>query len=94
MKTTDKSPLRGACLVHLTWKYDKDTEIRRKVYLMPEDYRLLRKLKARGLSNEEANIATQRGVFVSVDTLSTEMTTVADISNLSLIQLMGHVQDV
>jgi hypothetical protein len=61
---------------------------------MPEDYRLLRKLKAHGVSNEDTKLAAQRGVFLSVDTLSTEMTTVSDISNLSLIQLMGHVQDV
>ena len=93
MKRTDKSRMRGACLVHLTWKYKGEAEIRRKVYLMPEDYQLLRKLKANGVSSEESRVASQRGAFLSVDTLSTEMTTVSDISNLSLIQLMGHVQD-
>ena len=93
MRTTNKSRVVGACLVHLTWKYINEPEIRRKVYLMPEDYLLLRKIKAQGISKADQDLASQRGSFVSVDTLSTDITTVADISSLSLIQLMGHVQN-
>jgi hypothetical protein len=54
MRETDSTMLVGKSVVLITWKYPNEAEIRRKVYMDPDDYELLRKLIAGGLTQPDS----------------------------------------
>ena len=97
MANVSKAALAGTYVVMLTWKYPQEPEARRKVYLLPEDYLLLRQLVSGRYSGMPVDrrghiidAAGLRGTFFDADTLSTPLTTVGDLGALVLIQKIGH----
>ncbi len=91
MRETDSTMLVGKSVVLITWKYPNEAEIRRKVYMDPDDYELLRKLLAGGLTQPDVDLAKSRGTYVSLAAISTPVTTVSDIESISLVQIVGYV---
>ena len=96
MKTTkDLTPLFGTVVVILTWKYKDEQEVRKKVFLHPEDYQLLRILLAGQTGPKADNLFAAaedlRQTYATGDTLSTTLTTISDISRLMLVQKVGQM---
>lgn len=85
---TNKNQLTGCTIVLLTWKYE-GPEIRRKVFLTPADYNILRRM----LAGETEFPNAPEGTYTSPlgDTLSTPITTIRNIPHLQLVQRVGDI---
>ena len=91
MKKTNHTMLVGTVMVLVTWKYAQEAEIRRKVHMMPEDYYLLRRLLTGTINDEQVKEAELRGTFMSLNSISSNISTVADVEHISMLQLIGHI---
>lgn len=94
MKTSiDSQKLVGKSLVLLIWKYPREPEIRRKVYMTEWDYDLLRKILCKKETEMALASAQERNTYYSDEqaTLSTELTTILQLNHLITVQLVGHV---
>jgi hypothetical protein len=85
--------MAGKLIVMVSWKYPRAPhEIRRKVYMDPDDYHLLRRHVTVGVRQELVDDASNRGVYMGVDSLSTPVTTIKNIDCISSLQVVGHVE--
>lgn len=91
MRKTTNTQLVGTVMVLVTWKYKGEAELRRKVHMMPEDYYLLRRLLTGVINEQEIKEAEGRNTFVSLNSISTDISTVADVEHISMLQLIGHI---
>ena len=85
--------MAGKLIVMVSWKYQQAPhEIRRKVYMDPDDYQLLRRQVAVGVPQEQVDEARNRGVYIGIDALSTPVTTIKNLDCISSLQVVGHVE--
>ena len=84
--------MQGKLIVMVSWKHDNmDSEVRRKVYLDPDDYGLLRRQITRGVPQNLVDSALRRGVYIATDTFSTKVTTLRSLGKITSLQIVGHV---
>lgn len=85
--------LAGKLIVMVSWKHDNmDSEVRRKVYLDPDDYHQLRQQVSCGVPGEDVAKAKERGVYLATDVFSTKVTTLRALGKITSLQIVGHVE--